>query len=162
MPTRSDDADLRRQLVWLLNGGGAHAKFDEVVKDFPAELRGKKPRGLPYSAWQLLEHLRLAQADIVDFSTNPNYQGREWPAGYWPQSPAPPEEAAWERSVRAFRADLRTIVRLIEDPKSDLNAQFAWGNGQTLLREALLLADHNAYHLGQLVLLRRLLGAWAE
>jgi hypothetical protein len=162
MPGNSDDAGLHHWLVWLLTGGGAHAKFDDVVKDLPAGLRGKKPRGLPYSAWQLLEHLRITQADIVSFSTDPNYREREWPAGYWPESAAPPDEEAWERSVRSFRADLRTMVRLIEDPKSDLSAKFPWGSGQNLLREALLLADHNAYHLGQLVLLRRLLGAWPE
>jgi len=150
----------RQWLSWLLLGGGAHAKFDEVVKNFPAALRGKKPRHLPYSAWQLLEHMRIAQEDILSFSTSPDYREREWPAAYWPKAAAPPEDTAWERSLRSFRADLRRMVKLIENPKQDLYALIPWGEGLTLLRQALLLADHNAYHLGELVLVRRLLGAW--
>jgi len=152
--------DVRRWVVWLLEGGGAHAKFEDVVAHFPAGLRGKKPDNLPYSAWQLLEHMRIAQADILDFSINPEYKEREWPAAYWPEAAAPGDEAAWTKSIRSFRADLRRLQQLVENPKTNLYAPIAWGDGQTILREALLAADHNAYHLGQLVLVRRLLGAW--
>ncbi len=155
-------ASLREHLLYLLRGGGAHAPFENVVKNFPAGLRGKKPRGLPYSAWQLLEHMRLAQEDILDFSINPEYKERQFPAGYWPQAASPPDESAWDKSVRAFRSDLRKIEKLVEDPETDLFAKLPWGSGQTVLREALLVADHNAYHLGELLVLRRLLGAWPD
>ncbi len=151
---------LRQQLISLLDGGNAHVKFDQVIKDFPPALRGKKARNLPYTAWQFLEHMRLAQADILDFSVNPEYKERAWPADYWPKSPAPADDAAWNKSLRSFRADLRRMKELVET--GDLFTPFAWGDGQNLLREALVLADHNAYHLGQMVLLRRLLGAWKE
>jgi uncharacterized damage-inducible protein DinB len=162
MPNSDHDAKVRQWLLWLLGGGGAHAKFDEVVENLPAELRGKKPRGLPFSVWQLLEHMRLAQEDILEFSINPEYKEREWPADYWPKSPKPADDSAWERSVRAFRADSRRMQNVIADAKNDLHAVIPWGNGQTLLREALLVADHNAYHLGEIVLVRRLLKAWGR
>lgn len=151
--------DLRHWLVWLLRGGDAHAKFDDVVKDFPAGMRGRKPPNAPYGAWQLLEHMRIAQADILEFCVNPRYQAREWPGDYWPKSAEPPEATAWDKSVQAFRADLSRMAKLIEDPGTDLYARIPWGDGQTILREALLVADHNAYHLGALMLLRRLLRA---
>jgi len=151
---------LRDQVVELLGSNHAHATFDAAVRDLPAELRGKKARGAPHTAWQLLEHLRLAQWDILEFSRKPKHVSPAWPDGYWPATPAPPDEAAWDKSVRRFRADLKAMQKLVADPANDLFKPLAHGDGQTLLREALLLADHNAYHVGQLVLLRRLLGAW--
>jgi hypothetical protein len=132
------------------------------VEDFPSPLRGAKLERLPYTAWQLLEHLRLAQWDILDFSRNPNYRERKFPDEYWPKTQAPPDEEAWRKSVAAFRHDLKEMQKLVENPKTALFAKIPWGDGQTILREALLVADHNAYHLGQLVMLRRLLGAWGK
>jgi hypothetical protein len=155
-----NDKALRQHLVKLLKGGDAHADFEQAVKDFPRELRGKTPRGAEHSPWQLLEHLRIAQEDILDFSTNPDYKAREWPKEYWPATAAPPDAKAWDRCVRAFKKDLNAICNLVEDAETDLFAKIPHGDGQTLLREALLVADHNSYHLGQFVLLRRLLGAW--
>jgi hypothetical protein len=154
------EAALRQHLHDLLTGSNAHANFDAAVKDLPAELRGKTPKNAGHSPWELVEHLRIAQEDILDFSRNPQYKERPFPSGYWPASAAPPDEKAWEKSVRAFRKDLKAFCDLIADPQTDLYAKIPHGSGQTLLREALLLADHNAYHLGELVLVRRLLGAW--
>lgn len=154
------DTDLRQHVINLLNGGNAHATFDAAVKNFPPELRGKKPKGAEYSAWQLLEHLRIAQWDILEFSRDPKHQSPEWPSGYWPAKPAPPDDKAWDKSVRAFRRDLKELCDMVADEAVDLFARIPHGDGQTVLREALLAADHNAYHIGQLVLVRRLLGAW--
>lgn len=156
--------ELRKQLSALLHGGQAHATFDEAVKDFPADLRGSVPPNLPYSAWQLLEHLRIAQRDILNFSAPPTggYHPIAWPDAYWPKSPQPPSAHAWEQSIADVRADLGHFEALIQNPASDLFKPFRWGTGQNLLREALLIADHNAYHLGELVVLRRLLGAWPK
>jgi hypothetical protein len=151
---------LREHLIYLLNGGGAHARFDDVVKNWPDDLRGAKPNGLPHTAWMLLDHLRLAQSDILEFSRNAKHTSPEWPKGYWPKTEAPPSAAAWNKSVQQFRKDLKSMQALVANPKIDLYARIPWGDGQTVLREALLLADHNAYHLGQLVDVRRLLGAW--
>ena len=155
-------ADLLKQLVTLLNGGEAHATFDDAIKDFPAELRGKVPPNLPYSAWQLLEHMRLTQRDILDFSAPPTggYQPLEWPEAYWPKSPEPPSAQAWDQAVAAIRKDREHFEALLQKPEADLFKPFRSGNGQNLLREALLIADHTAYHLGELIVLRRLLGAW--
>ncbi len=154
------DASLRQHLLELLKGGQAHATFDAAVKDLPVALRGKRPKGAEHSPWEMLEHLRIAQWDILDFTRNPNYLHLPWPEGYWPATAAPPDEKAWDKSVRAFRRDLKAISDLVADPATDLHAKIPHGDGQTVLREVLLVADHNAYHLGQLVLLRRLLGAW--
>jgi hypothetical protein len=151
---------LREHLIYLLNGGGAHARFDDIVKNWPEDLRGAKPNGLPHTAWMLLDHLRLAQSDILEFSRNAKHTSPEWPKGYWPKTEAPPRAAAWNKSVQQFRKDLKSMQALVANPKIDLYARIPWGDGQTVLREALLLADHNAYHLGQLVDARRLLGAW--
>ena len=151
---------LREHLTYLLNGGGAHARFDEVVKNMPEELRGVKPDGLPHSAWMLLDHLRLAQWDILEFSRTSKHRSPEWPRGYWPKTEAPASTAEWNRSVQQFRNDLKAMQDLVANPKTDLYARIPWGDGQTILREALLLADHNAYHLGQFVDVRRVLGAW--
>jgi hypothetical protein len=151
---------LREHLLYLLNGGGAHARFDDVVKDMLEELRGVKPTGLPNTAWMLLEHLRLAQWDILEFSRNSKHKSPKWPEGYWPKAAAPPSAAAWNKSIQQFRKDLKAVQDLVANPKKDPYTPIPWGDGQTILREALLVADHNAYHLGQLVDLRRMLGAW--
>ncbi len=152
---------LRDHLLYLLRGGGAHLNFDAAVADLPAELRGAKPAGQPHTPWRLLEHLRIAQWDILEFSRDARHVSPPFPAGYWPAGDAPPDAAAWDRSAAAFRADLKAMQDLVADPATDLFAPIPHGEGQTVLREALLVADHNAYHLGQLVLLRRLLGAWS-
>lgn len=151
---------LREHVLYLLGGGGAHAGFNDAVKGLPAELRGVRPAGAPYSAWELLEHMRLAQWDILEFSRNAKHVSPVWPAGYWPKTPAPPDDKAWTASVKQFRADLAAMEELVKDAATDLFAKIKHGDGQTYLREALLVADHNAYHLGELILLRRLLGSW--
>jgi hypothetical protein len=156
------DGSLRRHLIELLKGGSAHARFEEVVAGIPAKLRGQKPAGLPHSPWMLLEHMRLAQWDILEFSRNRRHVSPDWPKGYWPRSEAPPDAAAWSTSIKKFRRDLMTMENLVTNPKIDLHARIPWGEGQTILREALLVADHNAYHLAQLVDIRRLLGTWPE
>jgi hypothetical protein len=155
-----ESAALREHLAYLLKGGGAHVHFEGVVGGLPAELRGRRAPGLPHTAWQLLEHMRIAQWDILEFSRNPKHVSPDFPQGYWPKAEAPPDEAAWEKSVRQFRSDLRQMIALVKNPRADLSARIPHGEGQTILREALLVADHNAYHLGQLVDLRRALGAW--
>ena len=154
------DAALREHLVSLLTGGNAHTTFEDAVKNMPAEQRGKRPKGAEHSPWQLLEHLRIAQWDILEFSRDAKHKSPKWPEEYWPKSPMPPDEKAWDKSVRAFRRDLKTLCALVSDAKTDLYAKIPHGDGQTILREVLLTADHNAYHLGQLVLVRKLLGAW--
>ncbi|HEV2494149.1 MAG TPA: DinB family protein [Terriglobia bacterium] len=156
----AQDRALRRHLVELLRGGSAHLTFDQALEGLPAELRGTKPSGVPHSIWQLLEHLRLAQWDILEFSRNPKYVALKFPDDYWPPNEAPADDAAWQASVKAFHADLKAMEDLISNPKTDLYAPIPHGEGQTILREAQLVADHNAYHLGQIVLLRRLLGVW--
>jgi len=156
------DGSLRRHLIELLKGGSAHARFEEVVAGIPAKLRGQKPAGLPHSPWMLLEHMRLAQWDILEFSRNRRHVSPDWPKGYWPRSEAPPDAAAWSTSIKKFRRDLKTMENLVTNPKIDLHARMPWGEGQTILREALLVADHNAYHLAQLVDIRRLLETWPE
>jgi hypothetical protein len=153
---------LREHLLDLLNGGGAHVRLDDAVKDMPEKLRGVKPDGLPHTAWMLLEHLRLAQWDLLEFSRNAKHKSPEWPKGYWPKTEAPPTSAAWNKSVQQFRKDLKAMQNLVANPKTDLYARIPWGDGQTILRETLILADHTGYHLGQLVDVRRLLGAWKE
>ena len=151
---------LRDHLLYLLRGGGAHLDFEKAIADLPVELRGAKAAGTPHTPWRLVEHMRIAQWDILEFSRNPNHVSPEFPNGYWPHGDAPPDDAAWDHSIAAFRADLLAMQDLVADPATDLFAAIPHGEGQTILREALLVADHNAYHLGQLVLLRRLLGAW--
>ena len=160
MKKDNHDQALRKHLLDLLKGGNAHLKLEEVVKDFPPRLRGKKAEGQPHTPWRLLEHMRIAQWDIVEFSRSSKHASPEWPAGYWPASDAPSSTAAWEKSVRQFRADLQAMQEVVADRKTDLYARIPWGGGQTILREALLVADHNAYHLGELLMLRRLLGGW--
>jgi DinB superfamily len=153
-----DESDsLRKMLVDAMRGHQSHLDFDAALKDFPAETRSVKPPGAPHTAWQLLEHMRIAQRDILDFSRDPKHKSPEWPEGYWPPSEAPPDDAAWEASVRAFQNDAREFNKLVSDPAEDLFKPFAHGDGQTLLREALLTATHNSYHLGQLVFLKKML-----
>jgi len=156
----ANDKALRQHLVSLLKGGDAHATYDAAVKDFPANLYGKKPKGAAHSPWEVLEHMRIAQWDILEFSRNAKHASPEFPDGYWPKTPAPADATAWIKSVQSFRADLKAMVALAENESVDLFARIPHGEGQTILREVLVLADHNAYHLGELLLLRRLLGAW--
>jgi len=150
---------LRTHLDNLLRMKGAHLTFQAAVTDFPDGLRGVKPPGAPHSAWQLLEHMRIAQQDILDFSRNPGYQEKKFPDDYWPATEAPPDAASWSRSAREFESDLKELRALVADTKQDLLAPIPHGQGQTLLREVLLLADHNSYHLGQLMFLRKMLEA---
>jgi len=156
------DRMLRDHVLYLLRDGGAHLNFDKAVADLPAKLRGVKPDGVPHSPWRLVEHMRLAQWDILEFSRNPKHLSPEFPEGYWPKDDAPPNSKAWDASIKAFRKDLKSMENLVDDPETDLFARIPHGEGQTILREALLVADHNAYHLGQLVAVRRLLGAWKD
>lgn len=158
MPER--DQALREHLLKLLSTGGAHLGLDEALEDLPAELRGRKAPGIAHTVWQLVEHLRIAQEDILEFSRRADYVSPAWPEGYWPESEAPPSDEAWDQSLDAIHRDLQAMKDLVADPRNDLYAKLPWGTGQTLLREAMLVADHNAYHLGQIVTLRQALGAW--
>ena len=157
-----DEKALRDQLRKALNWSEGHVDWKAALAGLPAKSRGAKAQGAPHSLWELLEHVRIAQWDILEFSRNPNHVSPEFPSGYWPETPAPPDEAAWKKSLSALESDLREMQKLVADTKTDLFAPLAHGSGQTIFREALLLADHNAYHLGQFVLLRRLLGNWKE
>jgi len=155
-----NEKSLREHLLQLLSGGQAHLEWKHAFAGIPARLRGVRPPGAPHSLWELLEHLRIGQWDIVEFSRDAKHVSPEWPAGYWPASPEPSSAAAWTKSLRAFGRDLNELKKLVRNPKTDLFARIPHGTGQTILREALVAADHNAYHLGQVVLVRRLLGAW--
>ena len=155
-----NDTALRAQLARALGWDEAHAGFDRVLDGIPPASRGRVPPGLPYSPWQLLEHLRLTQEDILDFCRNPAYQERDWPDDYWPDAAEPPSTDAWERSLAGYRGDREALKRLAQDPSADLYAAIPHGSGQTLLRELLLVLDHTAYHLGELVVVRRALGIW--
>jgi hypothetical protein len=154
----SHDQALRDHLLYLLQDGGAHISFEAAMRDWPVELAGAKLPNFPHTAWMLLEHMRLAQWDILEFSRNPKHVSPRWPEGYWPDSEAPPDEKSWKASAAEFTKDLRAVQQLVANKRADLFARLPWGDGQTLLREALLVADHNAYHLGQLVLLRKSMG----
>lgn len=156
----STDKEIREHVSKVLDWGDAHADFEAVLDGIPPAQRGVQPDGLPYSAWQLLEHLRLAQLDIYDFCVNAKYTQMKWPDDYWPKSPEPPSDAAWDKSLEGYRRDLEKLQALAMDTSIDLTARIPHGEGQTYLRELLLVADHTAYHLGQLVLVRRLLGNW--
>ncbi|MGI4755451.1 MAG: DinB family protein [Janthinobacterium lividum] len=160
METTALESELRTQLKALLDGGQAHATFRDAVADLPLNLQGRTPTGLPYSPWQLLEHMRIAQRDILDFSSNEDgqYKPMKWPDSYWPKSPEPPAQDAWERSVEAIESDRAAFEQLLQ--ARDLTVPFPWGDGQNLLRQALLIADHESYHVGELIVTRRLLGAW--
>lgn len=154
----SQNQTLREHLNWLLRKGHAHITFDDAIAGIPPDLRGMKPQGIPHTPWRLLEHLRICQWDILEFSRNPQHVSPEFPSGYWPSGDAPPANDDWDRSVGQFRAELQAMQDLVADESHDLFEPFAHGSGQSLLREALLLADHNAYHLGQLVAVRQALG----
>jgi hypothetical protein len=154
------DAALREDLIALLRGGHAHMNFDQAVRGFPLDRAGIRPRGLPHSAWELLEHIRLAQGDILRFSQSADYCSPPFPAGYWPERPAPVRANQWSGSIRRYRKELAEFEAMILDPAQNLRRKFPWGSGQTLLREALTIADHTSYHLGQLLLVRRLVEGW--
>lgn len=156
------DQALREHVLHLLHGGSAHLHFDRAVANLPEDLRGAKVKGVPHTPWRLLEHMRINQWDILEFSRNPRHVSPAFPDGYWPDTDAPPNAESWEMSIQAFRRDLQAMIDLVADPETDLYAHIPHGDGQTVLREALLVADHNAYHLGQLVFLRRCLGAWED
>ncbi|HMD49550.1 MAG TPA: DinB family protein [Bryobacteraceae bacterium] len=155
-----DQKALREHLLNPLTGESAHASFESAVKDVPSAIRGTRPKGAAHSPWEVLEHLRITQWDILEFTRDPKHVSPDFPAGYWPAAEAPPDGQAWDRSVAAFRADLKAIAELIAKESTDLLAPLAHAPDKTILREVLLVADHNAYHLGELVLLRRVLGGW--
>ena len=154
------NSGLREHLLYVLNGGGAHLDFEKAIAGIPTESRGSKVQGISHTPWRLLEHMRICQWDILEFSINENHISPKWPEGCWPDTDAPPNHEAWDESVTRFRSDLAKMCALVSNPATDLFATIPHGNGQTILREALLVADHNAYHLGQLVLVRRALGIW--
>ncbi|MDQ6832275.1 MAG: DinB family protein [Chloroflexota bacterium] len=154
------DKAFREQLLHLLRGGNAHLSFDEAVADFPPDAINQRPPNVPYTPWHLLEHLRLAQWDILDFIRNPDYQAMKWPDDYWPAPDAKADTAAWEQTISAFRADLKAIEDLVNEPQTELTAAIPHGDGQTILREILLVADHNAYHIGEFAILRQVMGTW--
>jgi len=158
----NQDLALREQLVSLLKGGEAHVHFMDAIEGFPEAKRGAFVEGLRHTGWQLLEHARLAQWDILEFSRDAKHVSPGFPEGYWPKTPGPQDEATWAKSVREFQHDLQEMIKLVKNQKTDLCSAIPHGQGQTILREALVLADHNSYHLGQLVDLRRALGAWPE
>lgn len=157
---KQNDALLRQQLADLLKGGAAHVGFSDAMEGFPVNKRGTFASGLHHTAWQLLEHLRIAQWDILEFSRNPKHVSPGFPEGYWPKTPGPPSDADWEKSVESFEHNLLEMVELVQNPRNDLFVKIAHADGQTLLREALVLADHNAYHIAQVVDLRRAFGVW--
>ncbi|HSC30862.1 MAG TPA: DinB family protein [Gemmatimonadaceae bacterium] len=156
----TDDDAVREELVSVLRGGHAHGTYENVVANMPADLRGQRPNGAPYSPWMILEHIRIAFWDILEFSRDPSHVSPDFPSEYWPADPVPPNANAWNDSIARHRADREAFERLVRDPANDLYAPFAHGSGQTLVREVLVAATHTSYHLGELVVLRRLLGAW--
>ncbi len=159
----NDESAVRAELKKLLEGKGAHADVFTALDGFPFEDAGKRPHGLPYSAWQLLEHMRFTLSDLLDFSANANYQPHAWPDAYWVKDSQPPSVDAWKKSVSALKADLHAFEKLISDPHSNLHDVIPWAdNKQTLFHEALLAADHTSYHTGELIVLRRLLGNWKK
>ena len=159
MTQSSTDKSLRDQLLELLSGGDAHLSFEDLIKDFPVEKCGQRIEGLPYTAWQVLEHMRIAQWDILEFGRDPNHVSPDFPKGYWPRQDELGTPALWQKSVAAFREDLKQMEALVEDPSTDLYARIPHGDGQTILRQALVTADHNAYHLGVLTVMGRILKA---
>jgi hypothetical protein len=162
MKSSTNEKILREQLVELLSGGQAHVDWKAALTGIPANLRGVRPKGMPHSVWELFEHMRIAQWDILEFSRNPKHVSPDWPQGYWPGTPEPPNAKAWAKSMKLFALDLAAMKKLVTSPRTDLFARIPHGDGQTILREALLVADHNAYHLGEIVIVRRVLGAWKE
>ena len=159
MNQSNHDKALRDHLLDVLRGEGAHISFDDFVADFPTQLCGRRLAGLPYTAWQVLEHMRIAQWDILEFSRNPKHVSPKWPEGYWPPQDQPGAPELWQETIDKFRNDLKQMENLMADPSTELLAKIPHGTGQTILREALLVADHNAYHLGALVVIGRILKA---
>ncbi len=157
-----NEKSLRDQLKNILRWHDAHADWKAALAGLSPKNRGARPPGSPHSVWELFEHMRLAQRDILGFCINPKHVSPDWPSGYWPKHSAPPSAAAWNKAVKTFHSDLDAMAKLVADPKIDLFAPLPHGSGQTILREALLLADHNSYHLGQIVLVRKLLADWPE
>ena len=155
-----DDQKLRKQIVEFLSGRGAHVDWKASFRGVPPKLRGVRPSGFPHSLWELLEHMRIAQWDILEFSRDAKHVSPEWPTGYWPATPAPPNAKAWDKSLKAFARDLGAMQKLVANRKTDLLAKIPHGTGQTILREAFLVADHNAYHLGQVLTVRKILSNW--
>lgn len=155
-----DDQKLRKQIVEFLSGRGAHVDWKASFRGVPPKLRGVRPSGFPHSLWELLEHMRIAQSDILEFSRDAKHVSPDWPTGYWPAAPAPPNAKAWDKSLKAFARDLEAMQKLVANRKTDLFAKIPHGTGQTIMREALLVADHNAYHLGQVLAVRKILGNW--
>ena len=158
--TNTNDRALREHVLYLLDGGGAHVSFDNAIAKVPADLRGKTPAGMDHSIWDLLEHIRIAQWDILEFSRDKKHKSPDWPEGYWPKPGSKPSDAQWNASLKKVKSEMKAMQALVKNPKTDLLARIPHGSGQTIFREALLVADHNSYHLGQLVLVRRLLGSW--
>lgn len=154
------EATVRKALLEFLQGKSAHASLQDALTDFPPALAGKRPAGMPHTAWQLVEHMRLTLHDLLDFCTNSEYEALEWPKEYWPKHDTPSSETAWKKSVRDLREDLKEFERLVRNPKTNLYVPIPWGDGQTVLREILLAGDHTSYHTGQLILVRRALGEW--
>jgi DinB family protein len=149
---------LVNELLKLLKGGGAHASFHDAIDGLPAQLRGAKPDNLPYSIWQLVEHIRIAQWDMLEFSKSENHESPNWPDDYWVKETAPADDEAWERSVKQIDDDLEEFISLLQ--KEDIYKAIPHGDGQSILREALQIADHNAYHTAEIIVIRRLVGAW--
>lgn len=160
MTENNNDQVTRKHLIDLIKGGNAHATLDDALSDLPAKLRGVKPDGLPYSIWQLAEHIRIAQWDILEFSKDQSHQSPKWPDDYWPKETAPQDDAAWQETIDQIKKDADSFMALLNDKNNDLYTPFPHGDGQTLLREALLIADHNSYHTAEIIVIRRLLGAW--
>lgn len=159
---KSEEDVLIGNLVNLLNKGNAHVSLDESLKNIPFEILGKKPRNLPYTLWQIAEHVRIAQSDILEFSRDTNYKSPKWPESYWPKKPKPSSEQEWEKCLKRIKKDRKEFISLLKDSSENLFTVFEHGNGQTLLREALVLADHNSYHTGEIIILRRLLDNWPK
>ena len=157
---RNHEKEIVKTLEQFLTGGHAHATFEDAVKGLPATLRGEVPDGMPYSIWQLVEHIRITQWDILEFSRNAKHTSPNWPDDYWPKEKAPKDDASWKHSLAQIKSDLKEFVALLNDPHADLYKPFAHGDGQHLLREAMLIVDHTSYHTGEIIVLRRLLGAW--
>jgi len=156
MAHNEPDDSVRKHLLYLLRGGGAHQSFDDLVSSFPADLCSRRIEGLPYTPWQVLEHMRLAQWDILEFSRDPDHVSPEFPKGYWPKPDELGTPSLWQQTIDQFRRDLQQMEAIVEEPSTDLYAKIPHGDGQTILREALLIVDHNAYHLGALAVMARI------
>ena len=156
MAQNDHDETVRKHVLYLLRGGGAHQSFDDLVGSFPADLCSRRIEGLPYTPWQVLEHMRLAQWDVLEFSRDADHVSPEFPRGYWPKPDELGSPALWQQTIEQFRSDLQQMEALVEDKSTDLYAKIPHGDGQTILREALLIADHNAYHLGVLAVMARI------